>query len=82
MASTTKLNPHPRILVVDDDPGMLKYLHTLLEVEGYHVETADSGEQAIERLQHGAQPDLVLLDMMMPGIDGLQTIDTRHHHVK
>jgi DNA-binding NtrC family response regulator len=75
MASTTKLNPHPRILVVDDDPGMLKYLHTLLEVEGYHVETADSGEQAIERLQHGAQPDLVLLDMMMPGIDGLQTIE-------
>jgi DNA-binding NtrC family response regulator len=75
MASTTELNSHPRILVVDDEPGMRKYLGTLLEVEGYHVETADSGEQAIERLQHGAQPDLVLLDMMMPGIDGLQTIE-------
>jgi DNA-binding NtrC family response regulator len=75
MASTTKLNSHPRILVVDDEPGMRKYLGTLLELEGYDVETADSGEQAVERLQHGAQPDLVLLDMMMPGIDGLQTIE-------
>jgi len=75
MASTTKLNSHPRILVVDDEPGMRKYLGTLLELEGYDVETADSGEQAVERLQHGDQPDLVLLDMMMPGIDGLQTIE-------
>jgi DNA-binding NtrC family response regulator len=75
MASTTELNSHSRILVVDDEPGMRKYLGTLLELEGYDVETADNGEQAVERLQHGDQPDLVLLDMMMPGIDGLQTIE-------
>jgi DNA-binding NtrC family response regulator len=75
MASATELNSHSRILVVDDEPGMRKYLGTLLELEGYDVEMADSGEQAIERFQHGAQPDLVLLDMMMPGIDGLQTIE-------
>ncbi len=74
MASAPELK-QSRILVVDDEPGMRKYLSTLLEVEGYDVESADSGEQAIERLQHGAQPDLVLLDMMMPGIDGLQTIE-------
>ena len=48
---------------------------TLLEVECYQVVTADSGEQAIEYIQRGDQPDLVLLDMMMPGIDGLQTIE-------
>ena len=69
MAGTAELNPRPRVLVVNDEPGMRKYLQTLLEVESYQVETADSGEQAIAYLERGAQSDLVLLDMMMPGID-------------
>ncbi len=68
----------PNILVVDDEPSMLRYLRTLLEVEGYRVETANSGEQAVRRLSEpGAKlPDLVLLDVLMPpGIDGLQTLE-------
>ena len=63
------------ILLVDDEPGMLRYIRTLLEVDEYKVETATTGEEALERVQKGLQPDLVLLDLLMPGIDGLQTLE-------
>jgi two-component system, NtrC family, response regulator AtoC len=64
-----------KILLVDDEPGMLRYIKTLLEVDDHKVETASSGEEALERVQKGQQPDLVLLDLLMPGIDGLQTLE-------
>src|SRR5215831_10998166 len=64
-----------KILLVDDEPGMLRYIRTLLEVDDYKVETASTGEEALERVQKGLQPDLVLLDVLMPGIDGLQTLE-------
>src|SRR5437762_82691 len=63
------------ILLVDDEPGMLRYIRTLLEVNEYKVETATTGEEALERVQKGLEPDLVLLDLLMPGIDGLQTLE-------
>jgi len=63
------------ILLVDDEPGMLRYIRTLLEVDDHRVETATTGEEAVERVQKGLQPDLVLLDLLMPGIDGLQTLE-------
>jgi two-component system, NtrC family, response regulator AtoC len=63
------------ILLVDDEPGMLRYIRTLLEVEDYKVETASTGEEAVVRVQKGLRPDLVLLDLLMPGIDGLQTLE-------
>ena len=63
------------ILLVDDEPGMLRYIRTLLEVDEHKVETASTGEEALERVQKGLQPDLVLLDVLMPGIDGLQTLE-------
>src|SRR5690349_22302452 len=63
------------ILLVDDEPGMLRYIRTLLEVDEYKVETATTGEEALERVQKGMQPDLVLLDLLMPGIDGIQTLE-------
>lgn len=63
------------ILLVDDEPGMLRYIRTLLEVDDYKVETATTGEEAVIRVQKGLQPDLVLLDLLMPGIDGLQTLE-------
>ena len=62
------------ILLVDDEPGMLRYIRTLLEVDDYKVETATTGEEAVERVQKGMNPDLVLLDVLMPGIDGLETL--------
>ena len=63
------------ILLVDDEPGMLRYIRTLLEVDDHKVQTASTGEEAVERVQKGLQPDLVLLDLLMPGIDGLQTLE-------
>src|ERR1700758_244785 len=63
------------ILLVDDEPGMLRYIRTLLEVDDHKVETATTGEEAIARVQKGLEPDLVLLDLLMPGIDGLQTLE-------
>jgi two-component system, NtrC family, response regulator AtoC len=64
-----------KILLVDDEPGMLRYIKTLLEVDDYKVETATTGEEALALVEKGLQPDLVLLDVLMPGIDGLQTLE-------
>lgn len=63
------------ILVVDDEPGMRRYLQTLLEVDSYQVTTAQSGPEAVKRLRGGSRPDLVLLDLLMPELDGLQTLE-------
>ena len=65
----------PSILIVDDEPTMLRYLRTLLEVEGYRVETATHGGEAVDRLKSGTAPDVVLLDVLMPVMDGLQTLE-------
>jgi DNA-binding NtrC family response regulator len=63
------------ILLVDDEPGMLRYIRTLLEVDDYKVQTATTGEEALALVQKGLHPDLVLMDLLMPGIDGLQTLE-------
>ena len=64
-----------KILLVDDEPAMLRYIRTLLEVDDYKVETASTGEEALQRVEKGMEPDLVLLDVLMPGIDGLETLE-------
>lgn len=63
------------ILVVDDEPSMRRYLRTLLQLDSYQVETAQNGSEALERLQRNPPPDVVLLDLLMPGLDGLQTLE-------
>ncbi len=63
------------ILLVDDEPGMLRFIRTLLEVDDHHVETASTGEAALELVQKGLRPDLVLMDLLMPGIDGMETLE-------
>ena len=73
------MNEAANILLVDDEPGMLRYIRTLLEVDEHKVQTASTGEEAVERVQKGLQPDLVLLDLLMPGIDGLQTLEQLRH---
>ncbi|MBA3690894.1 MAG: response regulator [Actinobacteria bacterium] len=62
----------PRVLVVDDDPVIVRLLEVNLRLDGYDVETASRGEQALERAIQ-TEPDLVLLDVMMPGLDGWET---------
>jgi len=69
------MSTNPTILIVDDEPSMLRYTKTLLEVDNYAVETANSGFEAIRRVQEGLNPNLILLDMAMPSMNGLQTIE-------
>jgi two-component system response regulator AtoC len=63
-----------RILVVDDAESIRSYLANLLEIKGYEVDTAEDGRSALTLLEGGAAPDVVILDVMMPGIDGLETL--------
>lgn len=62
------------VLVVDDQPRMRESLGALLGSRGYEVELADGGSAALERLERGPVPDLMLLDMVMPGTSGLEVI--------
>ncbi|MCB1914038.1 MAG: response regulator, partial [Rhodocyclaceae bacterium] len=62
----------PVILMVDDTPANLGVLYELLSEAGYDVLVAEDGESALERAAY-ARPDLILLDVMMPGIDGFKT---------
>ena len=64
-----------RIMVVDDEPSIRKYLQTLLEVDGYAVDVVDSGMQAIERISAGERPDYVILDVLMPEMNGIETLE-------
>ena len=68
------MKKHPYIMVVDDEQTMLRLLKRTLEPEGYRVIVADNGRSALALLEeHG--PDLVILDIMMPGLDGFQVLD-------
>lgn len=58
------------ILIVEDDADIRDTLAEILEYEGFDVVPAASGQEALERLRTGLQPGLILLDLMMPGIDG------------
>jgi DNA-binding response OmpR family regulator len=62
-----------KILVVDDDPKILKILKHSLTREGFEVISASNGVEAIEIIQ-GSCPNLVVLDIMMPGLDGFETL--------
>jgi DNA-binding response OmpR family regulator len=63
-----------RILVVDDDPTILRLLQINLEMEGHEVLTAEDGHAALATLRQEA-PEVVLLDVMMPGLDGWQVCE-------
>ena len=71
-----------RILVVDDQPANLRVVSMLLTRQGYEVVTAAGGEEALAQYAQ-AEPDLILLDMMMPGMDGFEVLQAlRAHEVK
>ena len=59
-----------RILVVDDETAILETLRDILDAEGYEVATALNGQEGLKRMRE-VRPDLVLLDVMMPLLDGL-----------
>ena len=59
--------PHPRVLIVDDDPDFVSIMQTVLEDKGYEVCSAGNGEQAL-RAMVASPPDLVVMDIMMDGV--------------
>lgn len=67
------------ILVVDDDPDSLDIVRTFLESKGYRVVTASDGKTGLAKLEE-AQPSLVLLDVMMPGMDGWEVARVIKNH--
>ncbi|MDP9491469.1 MAG: response regulator transcription factor [Actinomycetota bacterium] len=61
-----------KVLVVDDERAVRDSLRRALELEGYDVELAADGAEALYRLESNGQPDAVILDVLMPGVDGLE----------
>jgi two-component system, chemotaxis family, chemotaxis protein CheY len=70
----TAAAPHS-VLVVDDDPDICEVIKTILELYDYRVLTARDGADALEQLQAGARPSVIILDLMMPRMNGLQFRD-------
>jgi CheY-like chemotaxis protein len=59
-----------QLLVVEDDPDVRETLADILQYEGYRVLTASNGKEALEHLRGASRPDLILLDLMMPVLNG------------
>lgn len=66
--------PKKRVLVVDDDAPIRQLVGTVLRREGFHVDQAHDGQEAIEALQ-GAKYDAIVLDLMMPRVSGYEVLD-------
>lgn len=62
----------PSVLVVDDDRDICEVVQTVLELEGYAVVTAGDGAEALACLRAGVRPCLIILDLMMPNMNGMQ----------
>jgi CheY-like chemotaxis protein len=62
----------PTVFIVEDDPDTREMLGKFLELEGFHVETAANGRQALDRLSSGLKASVIVLDLMMPIMDGWQ----------
>jgi CheY-like chemotaxis protein len=65
------------VLVVDDDPLIRDTITEILEESGYRVATAAHGKDALNLLQQGPRPDAIILDLMMPVMDGWQFLDAK-----
>ena len=71
----------PRILVIDDEAAIRDSLRMILEYEGYEVLQAATGDEGIKLVEREA-PDLVFLDIKMPGMDGLEVLQKLRHLVE
>ena len=70
-----EINASKLVLLVDDDPDLLEVTSFVLESEGFGVETAKDGAEALQRLRAGEPPNVVLLDLMMPVMNGYQFLE-------
>ena len=73
------MNEGGRVVVVDDDPTIRRVVRTVLQSAGFQVDEAVGGAEALELVNRGSPPRVVVLDVMMPGLDGVEVcrrIDT------
>ena len=63
-----------QILVADDDSEIRHLIDISLKLEGHGVETVDNGEKVLRRLGEKPSPSLVILDLLMPGLGGMETL--------
>ena len=70
--SVKPVRPVGPVLIVEDDPDQRSAIVLMLESEGYTVLTAGSGVEALDLLDAGSRPCMILLDLMMPEMDGVQ----------
>ena len=64
----------PLVAIVDDDSSFSSYLRTFLSLRGYETRAYSRGDEMLAAIRQGDPPDIVLLDVMMPGMDGLETL--------
>ncbi|MFO7927016.1 MAG: response regulator transcription factor [Halobacteriota archaeon] len=69
------MGAEPTIVIAEDDSDLRNLLVYTLESAGYVVEAFGAGDECLERLQTGSLPDLVMLDIMMPGMDGIDVLE-------
>lgn len=67
-------NPRRDVLIVDDDPDIRDAVGECLRFEGYDVHSAADGKDALDRLEFGLRPDVILLDLMMPVLNGFDVL--------
>jgi two-component system chemotaxis response regulator CheY len=72
--------PKCTILVIDDDEGIRTALAEILELSGYAVAVAADGQEGVELLEYGLEPRAIVLDLMMPRMDGWTFLDRLRHH--
>lgn len=68
------MNAHPSVLIVDDDHFLVDMYSMKFKEKGYTVDSANGGEEALAKLRKGASPNVMLLDIVMPGIDGIELL--------
>ena len=74
--------PKCTILIIDDDAGIRDALAEILELSGYHVAVAADGQEGVELLEVGLEPSAIVLDLMMPRMDGWTFLDRLRHDPK
>lgn len=67
-------NKIPKVLIVDDDKFLLNMYSIKFSKNGYEVTAASSGDEALNKIKDGFRPDIVLLDIVMPGMDGFEIL--------
>ena len=73
-AKTRSVPQRSQIMVVDDAEGIRTYLKNLLSLKGYEVLLAEDGQTALAMLNDGPTPEVIILDIMMPGMDGIEVL--------